>query len=49
MVVLNSLVVIEGGVRWIEGIVNGIGEWVGNVVFEEVVFVLYVWNDYYGV
>lgn len=48
MVVVNSLVVIEGGVRCIEGIVNGIGERVGNVLFEEVVLVLYVRKDYYG-
>lgn len=39
MVVVNSFAVVKNGVGCVEGIINGIGEWVGNAVLEEIVVV----------
>lgn len=41
MVIVNMLVVICVGVCYVLVMVGGFGEWVGNVVLEEVVVVLY--------
>lgn len=47
LVVVNLLVVIEGGVCQVECIINGIGECVGNCLLEELVMVLKVCNVFY--
>lgn len=47
MVIVNVFVVIENGVRCVEGMINGIGECVGNMVLEEVVVVFYICKDFY--
>lgn len=47
LVVVNLLVVIEGGVCQVECIINGIGECVGNCLLEEIVMVLKVCQVFY--
>lgn len=45
LVVFNSLVVVQVGVCQVECVINGIGEWVGNCLLEELVMVLNVCLD----
>lgn len=45
LVVVNFLVGVVGGVCQIECIINGLGEWVGNVFLEEIVMVVCICGD----